>query len=51
MMASYLVKVSRRLAWAVQVLEAQVWMLAQVVALAQAVVLAVAPQTESPLPL
>jgi hypothetical protein len=46
MMASYLAKVSKRLAWAVQVLEAQVWMQAQAVAQ----ILAVAPQTESPLP-
>jgi hypothetical protein len=44
MMASHLAKVSKRLAWVVQVLEAQV------VAQAQAVVLAVAQQTESPLP-
>jgi hypothetical protein len=50
MMASHLAKVSKRLAWAVQVLEVQVLAVAQVVAQAQAVVLAVAQQTESPLP-
>jgi hypothetical protein len=51
MMASYLAKVSKRLAWAVQVLEVQVWMQAQAVAQVVEQVLAVAQQTESPLPL